>query len=401
MEFKGMARRLTSLDIARLAHTIGCGEDHLHAVMEVETRGGGFDRHGRIKMLFEPHIFYRELAGAEREEAIAAGLAYRRWGEKRYPRDSYPRLERAMAINAEAALRSCSWGLGQIMGFNHRAAGYGTVTAMVEAFRDDEDTHLAAMVEFIVSSGLDDELRREDWRGFARGYNGAGYAKHGYHTKLKRAFDKWQAIPDTPFTPDDIDRSEPEPNPPADPILATRGMVLRLGMRGPDVRNLQGILNDLGYHCGKADGQFGRLVKAAVVAFQSENGLVADGEVGELTWAALNRAPARPKRDHDEKSLAASGSSIIKNARKAEKALTTTEAVAGTGLTLGGMIELSAAASRAEGALEVGQRLLLNYWPIILMGVGVVIASRYGKRIVRAIKQARVDDAITGRNLGR
>ncbi|MDF1729540.1 MAG: hypothetical protein P1U53_17500, partial [Sulfitobacter sp.] len=89
------------------------------------------------------------------------------------------------------------------------------------------------------------------------------------------------------------------------------------------------------------------------------------------------------------------------NARTAEKALTTTEAVAGTGLTVGGMIELSAAASRAEGALEVGQRMLLQYWPIILMGVGVILAARYGKSIMRSIKASRVRDAVEHRNLGR
>lgn len=61
MDFSGKSKKLESLDISQIAATIGCGEDHLHSVMEVETRGGGFDRHGRIKMLFEPHVFYREL----------------------------------------------------------------------------------------------------------------------------------------------------------------------------------------------------------------------------------------------------------------------------------------------------------------------------------------------------
>lgn len=36
------------------------------------------------------------------------------------------------------------------------------------------------MIRFIDAEGLDDELRRHDWSGFARGYNGAGYAKHGW-----------------------------------------------------------------------------------------------------------------------------------------------------------------------------------------------------------------------------
>lgn len=208
--FRGAARRLDDIDLPRIGATIGVGEDEIHAVLEVETRGGGFDASGRPKMLFEPHIFWRELGpGWDRDEAAAEGLAYRRWGEAKYPRDSYPRLVRAMRINEDAALRSASWGLGQIMGFNHKLAGYASAAEMVRDFLDDEDNHLAAMVEFIRASGLDDELRAHDWRGFARGYNGSGYAKHGYHTKLAAAYAKWSRIPDTPF---DISRDAEDPN---------------------------------------------------------------------------------------------------------------------------------------------------------------------------------------------
>lgn len=210
MNFQGKAKRIDDIDLPRVGAMIGVGEDEIHAVLDVETRGGGFDSNGRPKMLFEPHIFYRELAGAERDQAVELGLAYRKWGERRYPKDSYLRLERAMLINENAALRSASWGLGQIMGFNHKLAGYMSARAMVSAFLDDEETHLESMIEFIVASGLDDELRNHDWRGFARGYNGAGYAKHGYHLKLARAYEKWAKIPDTPFS---INRTPDQPEP--------------------------------------------------------------------------------------------------------------------------------------------------------------------------------------------
>lgn len=401
MEFKGAAKRLESIDISRLAHTIGCGEDHLHAVMEVETRGGGFDRHGRIKMLFEPHIFYRELSGAAREQAVASGLAYRRWGEQRYPRESYTRLHKAMLIDPKAALRSCSWGLGQIMGFNHLLAGYSTPEAMIEAFRDDEDTHLAAMVQFIVSNGLDDELRREDWRGFARGYNGAGYAKHGYHTKLKRAFDKWQRIPDTPFTPDHIDREELDPNPPAEPILNTRGMSLREGMKGPDVRNLQGILSGLGYPVGKIDGHFGRNTRGAVVRFQSDHDLIADGIVGELTWEALELAKPAPKREHTEQTLRAGGSQIIAQADQLEvRSKQGGTLLAGTS-TLDVALAGAEKLQQAETMLGGLQDLLMDKWPVLVAIAAGVAIYRYGPRFAKGFRLNRVQDAVMGRHLGR
>lgn len=200
--FASAATRLTDYDLPRIGHTIGVGEDEIHAVMEVEAAGGGFDRLKRPKTLFEPHVFWRNLAGTERTRAASLGLAYAAWKPGAYPTDSYPRLMQAMVINETAALRAASWGLGQILGENHKPAGYATPQAMVVAFCElGEAEHLAAMVRFIVTNGLDDELRRHDWAGFARGYNGASYAKHGYHTKLAAAFAKWSKIKDTPWSP--------------------------------------------------------------------------------------------------------------------------------------------------------------------------------------------------------
>jgi hypothetical protein len=196
--FKGKAKRLDAWDFGRNAKLIGrnVGEDELRAVVTVEASGSGFDAQGRLKMLFEPHRFYRELGERKRELAVTQGLAYERWGERPYPADSYPRLLAAIKIDRPGALRSASWGLAQIMGSNAKSAGYATAEDMISDFLDDEEKHLTAMVRFIISEALDDELRNHDWRGFARGYNGPGYAKNGYHTKLAAAFKAWQARPD-------------------------------------------------------------------------------------------------------------------------------------------------------------------------------------------------------------
>ncbi len=267
--FKGRALRLTDIDIARLGRVIGVGEDEVRAVIEVETSGGGFDTQGRPKMLFEPHVFYRELgATPQRDVAQAQGLAYPKWGAKPYPTDSYPRLDLAMKINPAAALRSASWGLGQIMGFNHRTAGYPTAGDMVEAFCDTEAAGLEAMIRFIASEALDDDLRRHDWSGFARGYNGAGYAAHGYHTKLAAAFGRWQAIPD---------------------VLAPANPKIGLGSRNSAVRTAQERLASLGFDPRGIDGIFGAGTRAAAIAFQKSAGLDQDGIIGPATWAALSK----------------------------------------------------------------------------------------------------------------
>ncbi len=266
-EFKGRAQRLTDLDVPRVGRLIGVGEDEVRAVIEVETSGGGFDAQGRPKMLFEPHVFWRELGeGPKRTTATATGLAYPKWGAAPYPKDSYPRLGLAIKIDPNAALRSTSWGLGQIMGFNHRAAGYASAGDMVEAFCDSEAAGLEAMIRFIESEGLDDELRRHDWSAFARGYNGAGYATHGYHTKLAAAFKRWQAIPDT---------------------LAPTYPKIGLGSRGAPVRTAQELLLARGFDPKGVDGIYGAGTKAAAIAFQKSAGLAQDGIIGPATWATL------------------------------------------------------------------------------------------------------------------
>ena len=205
-DFRGKAKRLDQWDFGVLGRRIGAGEDEIRAVVQVEAAGSGFDRLGRPKMLFEPHVFWRELGELKRRRAEAQGLAYRKWRSGNYPRDSYPRLLAAIAIDRPAALRSASWGLGQIMGFNCKLAGYATAEAMVEAFLEDEEKHLEAMLNFIVSAGLDDELRAiaalgrastpADWAPFALGYNGSGFRTHGYHIKLAEAHARWKRTPD-------------------------------------------------------------------------------------------------------------------------------------------------------------------------------------------------------------
>lgn len=197
LNFKGPAKRLDAWDFGAIGREIGVGEDEIRAIFEVESAGSGFDRQGRPKMLFEPHIFWRLLGpGPARERAAALGLAYPRW-RRDYPPESYTRLAQAMPINEEIALQSASWGLGQVMGFNHAAAGYPSARAMVEAFTRDEELHLRAMVRFIRTNGLDVHLRRRDWKAFARGYNGPGFAKNGYDRKIAAAFAKWQRVKDT------------------------------------------------------------------------------------------------------------------------------------------------------------------------------------------------------------
>lgn len=197
--FKGRARRIDDVDLPLLGRQIGVGEDELHAFIEAETRGSGFDEQGRPKILFERHKFYKYVAPEKRQAAVAAGLASRKPGGYGKESEQYGKLRRAIEFDERAALLSCSWGLAQVMGFNFKLAGYDSVEAMVRAFMDDEEAHLQAAVNFIRNSKLDDELRRHDWAGFAKGYNGESYRINRYDEKLAAAFAKWSKIRDTPI----------------------------------------------------------------------------------------------------------------------------------------------------------------------------------------------------------
>lgn len=63
---------------------------------------------------------------------------------------------------------------------------------------------------------------------------------------------------------------------------------LRLGSTGPMVEFLQNILQKLKLYEGNIDGKFNTLTKNAVIKFQNENNLSADGIVGPLTWKAFS-----------------------------------------------------------------------------------------------------------------
>ena len=58
-------------------------------------------------------------------------------------------------------------------------------------------------------------------------------------------------------------------------------------MRGPRVLAIQERLASLGYFPGDIDGVYGPQTESSVSGFQIGHGLIPDGEVGDLTWRAL------------------------------------------------------------------------------------------------------------------
>jgi putative chitinase len=66
---------------------------------------------------------------------------------------------------------------------------------------------------------------------------------------------------------------------------------LQEGSLGPEVKTLQECLKRRGFNPGMPDGDFGPATKAAIIAFQKSEGLLADGIVGPRTQHALGLIP--------------------------------------------------------------------------------------------------------------
>lgn len=88
-------------------------------------------------------------------------------------------------------------------------------------------------------------------------------------------------MPDTVWA-EVINAGEPTPEP-----------ALSNGSQGEKVAELQKRLQALGYYTGEIDGQFGPGTREAVVAFQKNNGLDADGLAGTETLKVLYSQEAK------------------------------------------------------------------------------------------------------------
>lgn len=169
-------KRLTTQDKIELAAKFGIEYFALCAVLKVESAGNGFSKNGKIKIQFEPYHF-RRYTGLR----IANGVENQK--------AEYTAYFKAAGIDEEFAMFSTSWGLGQIMGFNHKRAGYITVREMVSTFNSSEYYQLKGMLNFIKSGRkLYKALKEKDWATFAYYYNGKYYKKWNYDVKLEDAY---------------------------------------------------------------------------------------------------------------------------------------------------------------------------------------------------------------------
>lgn len=196
-----MKDKLTNEMIKDLANRLGIEPALLKAVQIVEAAGrDGFLSDGRPQILFEGHIMYKEFHKKFPDRDLDylckrfSMVFYPKWDKSKYfgGLGEYKRLELAKEIDEECALKATSWGMFQIMGFNHNLCGCKNVFDFVHKMSESHEKQLELMYYFMNNSGCLKELKEKDWAGFAKKYNGPGYAQNAYDQKLRNAYENFK-----------------------------------------------------------------------------------------------------------------------------------------------------------------------------------------------------------------
>lgn len=115
---------------------------------------------------------------------------------------------------------------------------------------------------------------------FAIGWIGSGlYNSYQYVKQEAKA---------TPSPSPDIHSILASTPDPFAPTPAPTPLLLKTGTHGDEVAHLQSRLKELGFYQGEVDGQFGLGTKEAVIRFQTQHQLTADGLVGPDTMEMID-----------------------------------------------------------------------------------------------------------------
>lgn len=192
-----MSKKITIAQIQLQAAELGIEPAALQAIHEVECRGSGFNADNTPVILFERHVMRQRLIASklfsivEKMEVEQPNLCSKTSGGYGLYSAQHGRLAAAAEYHRESALESCSWGIGQVMGYHWKSLGYKSLQAFVNAMYKDEASQLDAMCRYIKVNGLINALKNKDWKAFARGYNGIAFGKNRYDVKLANAYKKF------------------------------------------------------------------------------------------------------------------------------------------------------------------------------------------------------------------
>lgn len=194
-----MKPKLTAADYERGSALLNLGVAEIKAVSKVEAPRGAFLPDGQVTILYERHVFYNEV---KKKFGVArADKWFKEFPNLCNPKsggygpagqNQHDKLAGAVALDRDCALKSASWGMFQIMGFNHVAAGFAELQDFITAMHAGEPEQLMAFLSFLKKDKggrMIPAIREHRWADFARDYNGPGYAANQYDKKLKEAYE--------------------------------------------------------------------------------------------------------------------------------------------------------------------------------------------------------------------
>lgn len=192
--------KLTEQDFTEFAQEYGVEVAAIKAVVEIEAGKShtGFWADNKPLINFDLSMFRRMAAknkvtlaqAAKNYPVIFSRPNISKYGSQQAAQQA--RLDAARLVDDLSAIEGTFWGMFQIGGFNWKKCGVDSPDEFVALMSRSERDQLELFGAFIKQTGLLKHLRDKNWSAFARGYNGAGYAKRGYHTKMAKAYAKYK-----------------------------------------------------------------------------------------------------------------------------------------------------------------------------------------------------------------
>lgn len=185
--------KLTDKDFELVAEELDVEVAAIKAVVLIEAGAAmkGFWAPGVPVINFDRSMYavYRNRAknkSGAKGEKVPSGLSG-------YALSEWSQLINARKVNSEGANMGTFWGMFQIGGFNYKLCGCDSVDEMVKLMSSSELEQLELFAAFITNSGMLSDLRAKNWAGFSRKYNGASYARRGYHTRMAKAYARFKS----------------------------------------------------------------------------------------------------------------------------------------------------------------------------------------------------------------
>jgi hypothetical protein len=210
---------ISKADIDAAAGELKCEPGLIYAIARQESAHSSFIKIGnRIvpTILYERHQFAKR-SNHEYDKCYPdiSGIAYKRarknkkgeWKEIKSGKvvsendiygsggvAQYKRLVKAYQLNQDAALKSCSWGKFQIMGFNYKDSGFKDVKDFVRAMSRSDAEHVKAFLKFAKSNQiLLGGLQNKEFEEIAKGHNGDNWKNINpeYASNLEKFYNEY------------------------------------------------------------------------------------------------------------------------------------------------------------------------------------------------------------------